>query len=115
MVAAFEDILDFHAAIGRARLEQRTRALGAYLRRNAAEIPKVKIYTPMDPAMSSGSTTVGIEGVPGSRIKEYLRQKYDAYIPSGGQSVRISTHFFNTFEQADRVLKALKELSTGVA
>jgi selenocysteine lyase/cysteine desulfurase len=115
MVAAFEDILDFHAAIGRARLEHRTRALGAYLRRNAAEIPKVKIYTPMDPAMSSGSTTVGIEGVPGSRIKEYLRQKYDAYIPSGGQSVRISTHFFNTFEQADRVLKALKELSTGVA
>lgn len=115
MVAAFEDILDFHVAIGRARLEQRTRALGAYLRRNAAEIPKVKIYTPMDPAMSSGSTAVGIEGVPGSRIKEYLRQKYDAYIPSGGTSVRISTHFFNTFEQADRVLKALKELSTGVA
>lgn len=115
VVAAFEDILDFHNAIGRARLEQRTRALGAYLRRNAAEIPKVKVYTPMDPTMSSGTTTVGIEGVPGSRIKEYLRQKYDAYTPSGGASVRVSTHFFNTFEHADRVLKALKELSTGVA
>jgi selenocysteine lyase/cysteine desulfurase len=115
VVAAFEDILDFHNAIGRARLEQRTRALGAYMRRNAAEIAKVKVYTPMDASMSSGTTTVGIEGVPGSRIKEYLRQKYDAYIPSGGVSVRISTHFFNTFEHADRVLKALKELSTGVA
>jgi selenocysteine lyase/cysteine desulfurase len=115
VVAAFEDILDFHAAVGRARLEQRTRALGAYLRRSAAEIPKVKVYTPMDPAMSSGTTTVGIEGVPGSRLKEYLRQRYDVYIPSGGTSVRVSTHFFNTFEHADRVLKALKELSTGVA
>ena len=115
VVAAFEDILDFHAAIGRARLEQRTRALGAYVRRNVAEIPKVKVYTPIDPTMSGGTSTVGIEGVSGSRIKEYLRQKYDAYIPSGGTSVRISTHFFNTFEQADRVLKALKELSTGVA
>src|SRR6266852_3268241 len=51
VVAAFEDILDFHLAIGRARLEQRTRALGSYLRRNAAEIAKVRVYTPMDPAM----------------------------------------------------------------
>ena len=75
----------------------------------------MKVYTPNDPAMSCGSTAVGIEGVSGGRLKEYLRQKYDAYTPSGGASVRISTHFFNTFEQVDRVLKALKELSTGVA
>jgi selenocysteine lyase/cysteine desulfurase len=115
VVAAFEDILDFHLAIGRARLEQRTRALGAYLRRNAAEIPKVKVYTPLDPAMSCGSSTIGIEGVPGAKFKEYLRQKYDAYVPSGRNGLRISTNFFNTFEQCDRVLKALKELSTGVA
>jgi selenocysteine lyase/cysteine desulfurase len=115
VVAAFEDILDFHNAIGKARVEQRARALGSYLRTRAAEIPKVKVYTPMDASMSCGSSNIGIEGVPGSRLKEYLRQKYDAYIPSGGTSVRISTHFFNTFEQADRVLKALKEVSTGVA
>ena len=114
-VAAFEDILDFHLAIGRARLEQRTRALGSYLRRNAAEIAKVKVYTPMDDTMSCGSSTIGIEGIPGARIREYLRQRYDAYVPGGGNSVRISTHFFNTFEQADRVLQALKELSAGVA
>ena len=114
-VAAFEDIMDFHLAIGRARLEQRTRALGSYLRRNAAQIAKVKVYTPMDETMSSGSSTIGIDGVPGARIREYLRQRYDAYVPGGGTSVRISTHFFNTFEQADRVLQALKELSTGVA
>jgi selenocysteine lyase/cysteine desulfurase len=79
------------------------------------EIPKVKVYTPMDPTMSSGTTTLGIEGVPGARIADYLRQKYDAYIPSGGATARISTHFFNTFEQVDRVIKAVKELSTGVA
>jgi selenocysteine lyase/cysteine desulfurase len=115
VVAAFEDILDFHLAIGRARLEQRTRALGSYLRRNAAEIAKVKVYTPMDPAMSCGSSTIGIEGVPGGKFKEYLRQKYDAYVPSGRNGLRISTNFFNTFEQCDRVLQALKELSSGVA
>lgn len=114
-VAALEDTLDFHLAIGRSRIEQRTRALGSYLRAKAAEIPKIKIYTPNDPEMACGSTNLAIEGVPGQRIKEYLRVKYDAYIPGGGSSVRISTHFFNTFEQVDRVVKALTELSSGVA
>jgi selenocysteine lyase/cysteine desulfurase len=67
----------------------------------------------MDPTMSAGTSTIAVEGVTGSQMREYLRQKYDAYIPSGGASARISTHFFNTYEQADRVLKALKELSIG--
>lgn len=114
-VMTFEDIIDFHTAIGAARIEQRTRALGTYLRSQAAEIPKVKVYTPSDPEMSCGSTTVGIEGVSGARLKEYLRQKYDAYVPGGTDRVRISTHYFNTFEQVDRVLAALRDLSSGAA
>jgi L-cysteine/cystine lyase len=112
-VAALEDTLDFQLAIGRARLEQRTRSLGAYLRAKAAEIPKVKVYTPTDPKMSCGSTSLGIEGVPGQRLREHLRQKYDVYVPGGGSSLRVSTHYFNTFEQVDRVLKAMREVSTG--
>lgn len=114
-VMAFEDILDFHMAIGPGRIEQRTRGLGAYLRRHAAEIPKVKVYTPADPAMSCGTTTLGIGGVPGARLKELLRQKYDTYVPGGGDRIRISTHYFNTFEQVDRVLAALRALSAEVA
>jgi selenocysteine lyase/cysteine desulfurase len=114
-VAAFDDILDFHMAIGPERVEARARDLGSYLRRHAAEIPKVKVYTPMDPAMSCGSTTLGIEGVTGAKLHEYLRQKYDAYVPSGRATLRVSTHFFNTFEHCDRVLNALQELSKGVA
>jgi selenocysteine lyase/cysteine desulfurase len=65
--------------------------------------------------MSCGSTTVGIEGVTGAKLHEYLRQKYDAYVPSGRATLRVSTHFFNTFEHCDRVLNALQELSKGVA
>lgn len=114
-VAALEDTLDFQLAIGRARIEQRGRALASYLRSKAAELPKVKVYTPNDPTMSCSSTSLGIEGVSGSLLREHLRQKYDSYIPGGGSSVRISTHYFNTFEQVDRVLKAIKEVATGAA
>lgn len=115
VVMAFEDIIDFHNAIGGARIEQRTRGLGTYLRRHASEIAKVKVYTPQDPVMACGSTTLGIDGIPGARLKEHLRQKYDTYVPGGGDRIRFSTHYFNTFEQVDRVLSALKELSSGAA
>jgi isopenicillin-N epimerase len=115
VVMAFEDIIDFHNAVDPARIEQRTRALGSYLRKSASALPKVRVYTPMDPAMSCGTTTLGIEGVPGTRVKEYLRQKYDTYVPGGGDRIRFSTHYFNTFEQVNRVLAALYELSSGVA
>ena len=114
-VMAFEDIIDFHTAIGGARIEARARALGDYLRKGLSTIPKVKIYTPMDPAMSCGTTTAGIAGVPGARIREYLRQKYDAYVPGGADRIRVSTHYFNTFEQADRVLSAYRALASGAA
>lgn len=119
VVAALEDTLDFQNAVGRERIEQRTRGLGTYLRRKAAEIPGVRIYTPTAPAMSAGITSIGIEKVSGRRLKEYLRQRYDIYVPGGSRSpggrVRISTHYYNTFEQVDLVLKALSELSSGAA
>lgn len=114
-VMAFEDIIDFHRAIGPARIEQRTRALGGYLRRQAAEIPKVKIYTPADPAMSCGTTTLGIDGVPAARLREYLRQKYDTYVQGGGDRIRISTAYFNTFAQVERVLEGVRTMATGAA
>ena len=119
VVAALEDTLDFQNALGRSRIEQRTRGLGTYLRRKAADIPGVRLYTPSDPSMSAGITNLGVENVPGRRLKEYLRQKYDIYVPGGssrpGAAVRISTHYYNTFEQVDKVLKALSELSSGAA
>src|SRR5215813_11828352 len=113
VVMAFEDILDFQNGVGPARIQQRARAMGSYLRSKASALPKVLVYTPMDPTMSCGTTTLGIEGVPGTRLKEYLRQKYDTYVPGGGDRVRFSTHYFNTFEQVNRVLTALEELSHG--
>jgi selenocysteine lyase/cysteine desulfurase len=114
-VMAFEDILDWHIALGRTRLESRAKALGTYLRAKAVEIPNVIMETPMDPTMSSGTTTLGIKGVDGAHMKEYLRQKYDAYVTGGGKGIRVSTHFFNTYEQADRVLSGLRDLSKGVS
>ena len=119
VVASLEDTLDFQNALGRDRIEQRTRDLGSYLRRQAAAIDRVKLHTPTEPSMSAGITSVGVDGMSGRKLKEYLRRRYDTYVPGGsdrpGAPVRISTHYYNTFEQVDTVVRALRELASGSA
>ncbi len=127
VVAALEDAIDFQLAIGPRRIEQRVRALAGYLRTRAAEIPRVRIYSSSDPALSGGITSLGLDHVPPARLMEHLRQRYDVYVaarakgeqypadPHGVNGIRVSTHYYNTFEQVDRVLQALKDLSSGKA
>ena len=124
-VAILEDAIDFHVAIGKARIERRTRGLGSYLREKAREIAGVTVYTGTDPRLSCGVTTLGIQGVDGQEIQKYLRERYDVYVsprtrgpsypadPAGFNGVRVSTAYYNTFEQVDRVLQGLGEIAEG--
>ena len=125
VVAALEDAIDFQNAIGRPRIEARIRALAGYLRAQAAEIPGVRLYTSNDPRLSGAMTSLSLDKVPSVRLREHLRQRYDVYTaertagikypadPHGVDGIRISTHYYNTFEQVERVLTALRELSRG--
>jgi selenocysteine lyase/cysteine desulfurase len=127
VVAALEDALDFQLAVGRARIEQRMRALASYLRSKAAEIPHVKLYTSNDPRLSGAMTSLAMDNVAPERLREYLRQRYDIYTaprsvgerypadPHGVPGIRVSTHYYNTFEQVERVLSALKDLASARA
>lgn len=127
VVAALEDAIDFYNAVGKARVEQRIRALSGYLRSQAAEIPHVKLYTSNDPRLSGAMTSLGMDNVSPLRLREYLRQRYDIYTaeramgikypadPHGVEGIRISTHYYNTFEQVERVLQGLRDLANGKA
>ena len=125
IVASLEDAIDFQTAIGAQRIEQRVRSLASYLRTRAAEIAHVQVYSSNNPALSGGITSLGLDNVPPARLIEYLRQRFDVYVasrakgdrypadPHGVEGIRISTHYFNTYEQVDRVLQALKDFSSG--
>jgi selenocysteine lyase/cysteine desulfurase len=125
VVAALEDAIDFQLAIGRQRIEQRMRSLAGYLRSAAAEIPHIRLFTSNDPRLSGGMTSLGLDNVPPARLREHLRQRFDVYVaerakgdrypadPNGVEGVRVSSHYYNTFEQMDRVLQALNELARG--
>ena len=127
VVAALEDALDFQNAIGRDRIAARVRALSGYLRSRAAEIPGVRLYTSNHAALAAGMTSLTLDKVSPLRLREHLRQRYDVYTaerqrgerypadPHGVEGIRVSTHYYNTFEQVDLVLEGLRELSGGRA
>jgi isopenicillin-N epimerase len=123
VVAALEDAIDFQRAIGVARIEQRVRELGHYFRSRAAEIRGVVLYTSNDARLSAGITSLGLEGVAPTRAREYLRQRHDIYTaarakgdrypadPHGVSGFRVSTHYYNTYDEIDRLLAGIKELA----
>ena len=125
VVAALEHALDFQLALGQSRIEQRIRELGQFFRAEAARIPHVVLYTPQEPLMSAGITSLTLDNVAPERTREYLRLRHDVYTaarakgerypadPNGVVGFRVSTHFYNTFEEVDRVLTGLRALANG--
>ena len=123
-VAALEDSIDFQLAIGKERIEERMRALAGHFRQQAGRIPGVELYTSSDQNLSAGMTSLRLRNVPPKRLREYLRQRHDVYVagrargsrypadPHGVEGIRVSTHYYNTFENVNRVLQALEELSS---
>lgn len=123
-VVALEDSIDFQLAIGKERIEERMRALSGHFRQQAGRIPGVELYTSSDQNLSAGMTSLRLRNVPPKRLREYLRQRHDVYVagrtrgsrypadPHGVEGIRVSTHYYNTFENVNRVLQALEELSS---
>jgi cysteine desulfurase/selenocysteine lyase len=119
-----EDSIDFQLAIGKERIEERMRALAGHFRQQAGRIPGVELYTSSDQNLSAGMTSLRLRNVPPKRLREYLRQRHDVYVagrtrgsrypadPHGVEGIRVSTHYYNTFENVNRVLQALEELSS---
>jgi selenocysteine lyase/cysteine desulfurase len=72
-------------------------------------------------------TSLGMDNVKPVKLREYLRQRFDIYTaersagikypadPHGVEGIRVSLHYYNTFEQVNRLLEGLRELSSGKA
>lgn len=104
--------MDFHNQIGPARVQQRIKYLGDYLRDGLRGIPKVKLYTPADSKLNAGITVYGVEGYNGAQLQDEM-WKRDRLRPrsSMGIALRQSTHIFNSPEEIDRTLRIVHDLA----
>lgn len=98
--------LDFHNKIGSERVIRRIKELGDYLRAGLKGIPRVKVNTPLHPAMCAGITNYEVEGRKGTAMQDALWAKG---IRIRGN--RQSTHIYNSKEDLDTTLAVIRSLA----
>ena len=110
--------LDFQNAIGRERIEQRVRALAGRLRDRLEEIPQVKVYTSAHPQLCCGLTGFTVEGFERKAVVNALWRRHQVWVREtdfGLDTVRASTHHYNTESQVDRLAEGLNDIVAGGA
>jgi isopenicillin-N epimerase len=107
--------LEFQNAIGRGRIEQRVGALAARLRDRLREIPGVTLYASDDPELCCGLTGFTMPGFDRFDVVDTLWRRNRVWVREtdfGLNTVRASTHHYNTEDQVDRLAEGLQEILT---
>jgi isopenicillin-N epimerase len=114
-LVAVEAAVDFLNLIGMQHVEARLRALVTHAKRQLAQTPGVKLKTNLEPSLSGGVIKFDL-------LKADLKTTYDtlysrhrlaiAMTASGdARGLRFSPHIYNTLEEMDRAVAAVRELS----
>ena len=96
--------------VGYQWLFERIASLSAYANKTLREVPGLTILTPR--IGESGLVTFSLEGRDDAEIVTFLRDKYNMYIRNipSTNSLRISTGFYNTEEEIDKLVAVLREM-----
>lgn len=107
--------LAWQADLDPQRIEARVRMLGDCLRRGLVDIPGVKLWTPLSPELSAGLTSFSVDGLAMHDVARAIRGLAGAYVlpmPVGGlDAVRVSTHFYNSLQEVERLLDAVRRIA----
>ena len=113
LLMATSAALDFQNAIGRERIERRVRALAGRLRTRLGEIPRARVHTSAHPALGCGITGFALEGFDRREVVDTLWRRHHVWVRHtdfGLNTVRVSTHHYNTEAQVDRLAEGLRDV-----
>jgi selenocysteine lyase/cysteine desulfurase len=107
-LAAVATAVDFHLALGPARIEARVQELAGALKAGLKEAG-AEIITPLDPALSAG---VCVTRVPGRKPAEVYERLYAEHGIAGAATggLRLCPHVYNTREHVDRAVRGVRAL-----
>jgi selenocysteine lyase/cysteine desulfurase len=106
-IMALAEALRFQTRIGRKAIESRSRELAQALMEGLSKIDGLKILTNRDPARSVATVRFQ-HPLNGQKLAAALYEKDRLAFQGGGNSLRVSPHFFNTHEEIDRTIAAVK-------
>jgi isopenicillin-N epimerase len=118
-VAALTDALKFQGAIGRAVIEKRARQLAQALMEGLGKLPGVKLWTSPDPSRSAAIVIFQPGALDPRRLAAALARNENivATARPGDRNpgIRLSPHFYNTMDEMDRVVAAVRKyIASGV-
>lgn len=108
---ALPEIVEFHSSIGKRNVEDRVKQLNAYLRKQIqSRIPDTTFITPAAAELNAGITVINL---PGKTSQDVYQKLYDNFGIACASTVgiRLSPHIYNSIQELDRVVDALKTLA----
>ncbi|MDX1622434.1 MAG: aminotransferase class V-fold PLP-dependent enzyme [Gemmatimonadota bacterium] len=112
---ALGEAFRFHLEIGKARIEERIHALNTSAKEALGEVPGVRLYTPMDPALSAGIITFDVDGRSPSEVVAHLDERgiTASTTPYPVSYARVAPGALNTEEEVEKTVAAVAELARG--
>jgi isopenicillin-N epimerase len=112
-VSAVATAIALHESIGRAVVEERSKALAAALREKiSARLPGSTFFSPEPGPTASAVLVVAPAGVDVRAAVGRLYEDHKIAVASGGGGIRLSPHIYNTLDEVDRVVDALAAMAT---
>jgi selenocysteine lyase/cysteine desulfurase len=111
LLKGLEAALDFHEALGPARVYARIRDLADHLRAGLRNIPKVAILSPAHTDLCCATTTYKVAGLTGVQVQDALWERSRVRVRSVGEGVRHCCHVYNTMDEVDRSLGTLNAIA----
>jgi selenocysteine lyase/cysteine desulfurase len=118
-LAAFTDALKFQNQIGRATIEKRSRQLAQHLITELRKLDGLTMWTHSDPARSAAIVIFKPGSLDPRRLNTALTEKERLVVTArAGEDrpgLRLSPHFYNTMDEMDRAVSAIRRyMASGV-
>jgi selenocysteine lyase/cysteine desulfurase len=114
-VAALEAAVDLLNLLGIREVDARVQALASRAKRGLAALANVTLKTNLEPELSGGVVKFSLKNVPTARAYEQLWKQHRlaiAMTPKGdAEGLRFSPHIYNTCEDIDRAVDAVRTLT----
>ena len=111
-IMALAEALKFQTKIGRKAIENRSRDLAQALMEGLSKIEGIKVLTQRDPSRSVATVRFQ-HPMNGQKLAAALYEKDRLAFQGGGNSLRVSPHFFNMHEEIDRTVAAIRRYMAG--
>lgn len=110
---AMPEAFEFHRRIGKQRVAERTHDLARQLKEGLADMPHVRVITPMDDRLSAGIVCFDVEGLTPHAVVRRLRDRHiiATVTPYATMHARLTPSICNTEEEIEIVLRAIRGLT----